>query len=334
MQQQNPPRLCFCMRTRGVFFCPKLRQGGHSMKLPYTKPALSIAEQIAKLESHGMTIADHAAAMHNLQHISYYRLSAYWLAFENSKVHLGPRFKPDTSFEGVMALYEFDRKLRLLVLDAVERVEVAIRGSWAYQMAMLGGSHEYLDARHYADIAKYNDNCGKLDSEARRSKDVFIKHYRAKYSEPVRPPIWMAAELLSFGLLSQWYGALKEPKLRQAIAAPFGLDEKIFVGFVHHLTVVRNICAHHSRLWNRIIDVSFTLPKKQPAGLAVALNREESKRTYNTFSMLQFLLSKAEPNNDWGNRLIALMATLPTGRETAMGFPSDWKSIELWGGSQ
>ena len=304
------------------------------MKPPYAKPALPIADQINKLIGLGMTVGDRPLAEHCLQHISYYRLSAYWLPFENTKGNAGPRFKPGTTLESVLALYDFDRQLRLLVLDAIERIEVAVRGSWAYQMAMLGGAFGYVDAAHYADANKFNRNCQTLDREVSRSKDTFIRHYKAKYSGPMRPPVWMAAELLSFGLLSQWYAALKEPKVRQSIAAPFDIDERIFVTFVHQLAIVRNICAHHSRLWNRVLDVAFTLPKKHPVDLVTALNRQEPRHVYNTFAMLQFLLSKADPANDWGTRLIALMGTLPAGRAAEMGFPADWTDFKIWGGAK
>ena len=300
------------------------------MKPLYNKPALPIEDQIDKLIILGMTIADRLLAEHCLQHISYYRLSAYWLPFENPKGHAGPRFQPNTTFENVIALYDFDRRLRLLVLDAIERIEVAVRGSWAYQMALLGGSHEYLKADHYADITKFIKNGGTLGRELDRSKDTFIRHYKAEYSGPKFPPVWMAAELLSFGSLSQWYAALKEPKVRQSISAPFEIDETIFVTFVHQLAIVRNICAHHGRLWNRMLDVAFTLPRTKPADLVPALNRREPKRVYNTFAMLQFLLSKADPTNDWGKRLITLMETLPAGRATEMGFPLNWNDFNIW----
>lgn len=300
------------------------------MKPPYTKPALPISDQINKLIALGMTIDDRPLAEHCLQHISYYRLSAYWLPFENPKNQAGQRFKPGTTFESILALYDFDRQLRLLVLDAIERIEVAVRGSWAYQMAMLGGAFGYVDATYYADLNKFNQNCKKLDHETQRSKDTFVRHYKSKYSGPARPPVWMASELLSFGLLSQWYAALKEPKVRQSIAAPFNIDERIFVTFVHQLAIIRNICAHHSRLWNRVLDVSFTLPKKKPADLAAALNRHEPKRVYNSFAMLQFLLSKADPANDWGKRLIVLMGTLSAEHLEEMGFPLDWASLKIW----
>ena len=200
-------------------------------------------------------------------------------------------------------------------------------------MAMLGGSHEYLKADHYADITKFIKNGGTLGRELDRSKDTFIRHYKAEYSGPKFPPVWMAAELLSFGSLSQWYAALKEPKIRQSIAAPFEIDETIFVTFLHQLAIVRNICAHHGRLWNRMLDVAFTLPRTNPADLVSALNRREPKRVYNTFAMLQFFLSRADPTNDWGQRLTTLMATLPTGRSVDMGFPQDWIGLKIWGGS-
>ncbi len=304
------------------------------MKQPYTKPALPIPDQIAKLTSEGMTIADYAAAEHCLQHISYYRLSAYWLPFEHPKTQVGPRFKLGTTFEEVMALYEFDRKLRLLVLDAVERVEVAVRGSWAYQLAMLGGSHGYVDVAHYESSATFYGNYSKLAAEVGRSKDTFIAHYKDTYAGPLMPPVWMTAELLTFGQLSQWYAALKEPKVRNSISKPFELDELIFVGLIHQLAVIRNICAHHSRLWNRSLNVKFTLPKKHPAVLSAALNRLAPNQIYNALATLQFLLSKAEPQNIWGSRLIELMATLPVRRETAMGFPPDWADWKLWGGNK
>lgn len=298
----------------------------------YAKPALTVADQIAKLEANGMIINDHAVAEHCLQHISYYRLSAYWLPFEHPKNQPGPRFQDGTRFQTVLDLYEFDRKVRLLVLDAVERVEVAARGSWAYEMAMLGDGFSYLDQAYYANEAQFEQNCQRLDKEVRRSKDTFIRHYKREYSGPPRPPVWMSSELLSFGLLSQWYAAIKEPGLRQKVADPFDLDEVIFVTFLHQLAIVRNICAHHGRLWNRSLDVSLKLPKKSPPELAAALNRSSPKKIYNTLAMIQHCLDRAELGNNWRDRLKDLIAAIPHGNSTMMGFPADWTEFQLWGG--
>lgn len=303
-------------------------------KVPYTKPALTIAQQIAKLQGEGMAIADPALAQHCLQHISYYRLSAYWLFFEHPKGHAGPRFKPGTTFEEVVALYEFDRNLRLLVLDAIERIEVAVRGSWAYVLAHKGSGHGYLDWQLYTEPQKYSENVGALNREVSRSKDTFIKHYWFKYSGPPQPPVWMASELMSFGLLSRWYALLKDRADRQAVSAPFTLDEKIFVPMVQHISTVRNICAHHGRLWNRKLKATLKLPKSNPPELANALNRAANDKLYNTLAFLKYLLDQCDPNNTWGQRLIAHMGTLTAGRETAMGFPADWQDYKLWGGTK
>lgn len=300
----------------------------------YNKPSLSLADQIAKLEANGMVINDHAIAEHCLQHISYYRLSAYWLPLEHPKGQAGPRFRTSTNFQTVLDLYEFDRKLRLLVLDAVERVEVAARGAWAYEMAKLGDGFSYLDQAIYADQNKFNRNCARLDKEVARSKDTFIRHYKREYSGPARPPVWMSSELLSFGLLSQWYAALKEPSLRQKVADPFDLDEVIFVTFLHQLAIVRNICAHHGRLWNRTLDVSLKLPKKSPPDLATALNRVAPKKIYNTLAMIQHCLGRAELGNTWRDRLQSLVGEMPFGDPQMMGFPNDWADHKLWGGTK
>jgi abortive infection bacteriophage resistance protein len=300
------------------------------MKAPYSKPALSFSDQINHLIANGMIVANRAFAEHCLQHISYYRLSAYWLLFENPKGQAGPRFMPGTKFEEVVDLYEFDRRFRLLVLDAIERIEVAVRGSWAYQLAMLAGGHGYVEVNHYADTNKFYANYSRLAADAGRSKDTFMLHYKAKYAGPPMPPVWMASELLSFGQLSQWYAALGDARLRQDIADPFGLDESIFVSLIHQLVVVRNICAHHGRLWNRSLGVTFKLPKKQPIDLANALNRLAPKQIYNTLAMLQFLLAKAEPGSDWAHRLKTLMASPQGRREADMGFPLGWTQLSLW----
>jgi abortive infection bacteriophage resistance protein len=144
----------------------------------------------------------------------------------------------------------------------------------------------------------------------------------------------MASELMSFGLLSRWYALLKDRADRQAVAAPFTLDEKIFVPMVQHISTVRNICAHHGRLWNRKLKATLKLPKSHPPELANALNHSANDKLYNTLAFLKYLLDKCDPTNTWGQRLIAHMGTLAAGRETAMGFPADWRDYKLWGGTK
>jgi len=123
--------------------------------MKFTKPATSITDQLALLRRRGMVIDDEPAARHYLQHISYYRLRAYWLTYEAPAAVGDHAFRPGTRFEDVLALYVFDRHLRLLVMDAIERVEVALRAGWAHHMAMTYGSHGYLDPAHHDSVANH-----------------------------------------------------------------------------------------------------------------------------------------------------------------------------------
>lgn len=136
-----------------------------------------------------MIIGDVARAEHWLRQVSYYRLSADWLPFEHPKGHPTPRFKPGTTFDVVAALYEFDRRLRLHLLNAIERIEVAIRGSWAYALAHHAGPHGYLDASLYSDRRIFHDNLARLAREVRTSPETYIDHYRRTYDDPAMPPV-------------------------------------------------------------------------------------------------------------------------------------------------
>lgn len=87
----------------------------------YGKPPLSVEDQLRLLVRRGMAAPDPDRARHYLTHINYYRLRAYWLPLEQDATGGVHRFTPGTSFEDVLSLYVFDRRLRLLVMDAVER---------------------------------------------------------------------------------------------------------------------------------------------------------------------------------------------------------------------
>lgn len=294
-------------------------------KIPYNKPATTYAAQVRQLKDRGMIINDEDLALHKLQHYGYYRLGAYWLPFESD--HNAHQFKEGTKFEDVLRLYNFDRLLRLLVLDAIERVEVSVRAQWAYRVGHLHGSHAHLDANIARDNRLWNQNKKALKKEVDRSDEVFIKHLLNKYSEP-SPPIWAACEVMSLGLLSKWYSNLKPPNTRRLIANVYSLDESVFESWLHHLTVVRNTCAHHSRLWNR--NFSRVLPKftqNKPAKLKGEFVNDT--RLYNSFVILLHMKDVLMMKNEWRSRLINLLLEhedcLPD-----MGFPADWQTKEIW----
>lgn len=298
----------------------------------FTKPSLTIDEQIAHLQAKGMTIADENRARYWLSHVSYYRLSAYWLYFEHPKGQPGPRFRDGTRFDTATALYDFDRVLRRLVMRGTEHVEVALRGSWAYQLAHRVNGHSYLDASLYTDRKEFHSNLAKLASEVGWSSETYIKHYRENYHDPALPPVWMVAEMMSFGQLSRWYSNLAERALRNRIAEPLGLPETVLVPLVRHIVDIRNICAHHGRLWNR----GFRLPPKlaqKPEDLAQSLDQAATQapaKLYNGLTMIAHVVRTVAPDSSWIKDLTVHLKTHPTGDLAAMGFPGNWEQRPLW----
>jgi abortive infection bacteriophage resistance protein len=298
--------------------------------MKFTKPAISITDQLALLRRRGMVIADEAKARHYLAYISYYRLRAYWIPFEGPAPVAGDHaFKPGTTFDDVLTLYLFDRHLRLLVLDAIERVEVALRAAWAHHVAMTHGPHGHIDPAHHLNPIFHANSLADYQKEIDRSNDLFISHYLRTYDDPAMPPVWMAAEIVSLGALSKWIGNMMARQDRQAICKPFGVDEKVLVSFAHHISTVRNTAAHHGCLWNRRFTVKMTVPG-YPAKLAIAMRGADERRLHNTLVMLDHLLGVVAPDSGWRGRLVALIDGCPQADPAAMGFPADWRARAAW----
>lgn len=317
--EQHPPRLyrssCHA-HPGGLLF------SGGGVK--YVKPPLSIDKQIDLLISRGMSIPDRARAFRYLSHISYFRLRGYWIPFEMAGTGPEHLFRPGTSFDDVLALYIFDRKFRLIMLEAIERMEVSFRAHFANELGVRYGSHFYLDGSYFYRSEKHRQLIESLVQEVSRSKETFIEHYRTTYTEPSLPPIWAISEVMSFGQLSSWFKNLKERGDRRLIAEVYGVDESVLRSFMHHLTHVRNITAHHGRLWNRRLTITMAIPKK-PAELAAVLNPESDRYIANTVIMLGYLLKLISPGTSWPQRMRHLIEELPSIDPAAMGFRDNWQ---------
>ncbi len=294
------------------------------MKRSFGKPATTYDQQIDLLKQRGMVIDDDDTARFYLQHLNYYRLGAYWLPFETD--HATHQFKPGTRFSDVLDLYIFDRELRLLVLDAIERIEVSVRSQWAYQLAHRHRPHAHLDAGLF-DGKFWQSNLNKLADEVRRSDETFIRHHLATYAEPL-PPAWAVCEVMSLGLLSRWYNSLKPIATRRAIANTYGVDEKVLQSWLHHLSLVRNICAHHSRLWNREFTITPNAPRSKPEHLSVEFV-VASRKIYNTLLILLHSMDTIAGHHHWRTRLKVLIDkhSIPVAE---MDFPKDWTQRAIW----
>lgn len=295
----------------------------------FDKPPLTIQEQLELLISRGLTVRDHQQAQHYLAHLNYYRLAAYWLPFEAD--HITHKFKSGTDFDSILNLYVFDREFRLIVMDAIERIEVSLRSKWAYQMAHRHGSHCHLKRELFKPCWDYKSNCESIKKEILRSKETFIIHLKDKYDEEL-PPVWAMVEVMTFGQLSNWYGNTLHRQDRKAVAAGYELDEKNLTSLIHHLTIVRNTCAHHARLWNREFPVTPKLPNQGIPSLKKSLlltENTENRKIYNTLTLMLHLMNQISPGHHWKKRLLHLINHHKIDT-SAMGFPSDWCDRPLW----
>lgn len=297
-------------------------------KVKFNKPPLTYQEQLKHLEQRGLVVTDRQQAEHYLTHLNYYRLAAYLLPFEED--HTTHKLAPGVSFEQVLNLYIFDRELRLLILDATERVEVSVRTQLAYNLAHQHGAHAYLKASLFKVKWNHAENVSKLKREAGQSREAFIRHFMNKYNEPL-PPIWAVVEIMTFGQLSKWYANLSSGTDRNLVAHTYNMDEINLVSFLHHLSTVRNVCAHHSRLWNREFTFTFKLPRRRPNTLVTEMNTQAhgSKRLYNTLVMLVYFMNIICPGHHWKKRLIELIENHQIDTNP-MGFPADWWSKPIW----
>ncbi len=290
-------------------------------KLPQT-----YQQQLDILKNRGLIVADEPVALHCLEHHNYYRLSAYRFVLTNPE---NPdQFLPETTFEQLWGLYCFDRQLRLLVMEAVKRLEISVRSHWAYVLAHARGPQAYEDVANFHDAQRHTKTLAALDNEIARSHEVFVNHFQTKYSMP-RPPVWAACEVMSFGLLSRFYENYKRISDRKKIARAFDLFPETLKSLLEHATYIRNLCAHHSRLWNRKFTITLALPQ-HPARIVESLNPVEDRRIYNTLVVLAHVVDVVEPENHWAHRLLALLRaqTIPVTQH--MGFPDDWESRPMW----
>lgn len=287
----------------------------------YTKPALTFEQQLDLLRHRGMAVPDVDRAARWLEKVSYYRLSAYFLPFKD-----GENFRAGTDFNDVAGLYIFDRKLRLLVLDAIERIEVAIRTAMTYEIGHAYGAFGHTDPDNFAPGFEHGRFMEELNAEEARAKETFAGHFRKKYTSEPHLPVWMATELLSFGTVSKLYGALA-PTLKQRIAAEYGVDEQFLRSWLHSLSYVRNVCAHHKRLWNRKLAICPRFPSRSMAWPHAVL---DNGRFYAVIVVLRHMLSVTSPGCHWRDRLFSLMNEHRTVSIDAMRIPTDWRERRLW----
>lgn len=312
---------------------------------PFHKPPMALDELVDRLAERGLRIPDTDRAARYLRHIGYYRLSPYTIPFQQDRRdHL---FREGTAFDDVLALYVFDRALRLLVMDALERVEVAVRAALTDHMSTTyDDPHWYMDASHFQDRGKHagllrivRESCEERlrgspdageDSLVHRSA---LEHYLTTYCTPDLPPSWLMVETLTVGQLSSTYSNLSRRSNRTAVAASVGLTAPVLGSWMQTYVRVRNICAHHGRLWNVGLGVYPAIPSSPTISWlkgADAMPERSRKRLYPVLVSLQSVLDAVSPHSSWARRLHQLLNTRPPMNLAGMGIPENWADDDFW----
>jgi abortive infection bacteriophage resistance protein len=305
-------------------------------KIPFSKPPFTYEQQISRLKERGLIIDNEQKVMHLLQVITYYRLSGYWYPMLSDKNN--HTFKDDARFEAAFNLYKFDRELRLLIMREIEKIEVAIRAKMIYILSLQYGPFWHTDSSIFKSHDKHTETLSKISAEYKRSDEDFIRAFTDKYSNPL-PPSWMMLEVSSFGNLSSLYSALKPSRSKRDIANFFGLNDDTFSSWLHSIVYLRNICAHHTRLWNKDLRIRPAIPHKPhfPFLSKTTYSHTETKeelllnnKTYFAISMIVYLMNIINPKHKIREKFLSLLESYPNVDTHAMGFPIEWQNEPVW----
>ena len=317
----------------------------------FTKAWKSYSDQLSLITSRGIVVNDTDSATRFLSHVGYYRFTGYCLAFENGSRNV---YVPNTTIEQIEYAYDFDHKLRDLLNEGLEVVEVDLRTSVAYYFGEKHGCFghtkesnffKYIPPKHQRPSTRASTKfvfdhaewLEKLRDSAGRSKERFIKHFRDTYLEFPDLPIWVATEVMSFGWLSQMVEGMRDQD-RGKISARYGIDPHILANWTHHLSVIRNACAHHARVWDKTLSVLPSLPRlDQPYGKYwrpphLLQNDRISAAILVVYQMLKKCQLDSDFAFDWKTRVSNLLKNLPNSPRASnrLGLSQEWDSNPLW----
>ena len=298
-----------------------------SNRSAFQKPYTSAHDLVCLLLSRGLKVTEPAQAERYLEFIGYYRLSAYMYPLLQipKEQH---RYKPDATFSQVMMLYRFDKKLRLLIFNEIEKIEVAVRSAIVnIGSEMMGNPFWMTDSNNFIDAAKFRHTMDLIDAELNRSREDFIVHFKQTYSNAY-PPAWILAEVLPFGVITNIFSNIKVARIKKAIARRFGLHVAPFESWLTIVTLTRNSCCHHARVWNKQNTIRPMLPN-HITGNWITLPTD-TLRIYFDLCIIKYFLDTISPNNDMKSKIYALLSDFPEIDTAAMGMPQGWEGEPLW----
>ena len=253
-----------------------------------------------------------------------FRLKSYLKPFRQ---HNSRKFKIGATFEEAYNIYKFDSELRKIICSELEKIEISIRTQLSLIMGEIAGIYWFENHNNFRDVNRHFSLLKSLKEELHRSDDEAIVAFRQNYSNTF-PPSWVTFEVSSFVTLSMMYKWLNAGKARRQVAKFYGLSDTVMESWLHSIVYVRNICAHHSRLWNRNLSINAIVPRRTRLPfIAIPSN---TKKVYYVLSIILYFLQTINPNTSFVNRFKALLKEYPQIDATAMGFPDDWQTITLW----
>lgn len=301
----------------------------------FDKRPFTLTEQVEQLQLRGLEIKRPRIAEKYLINISYYRLGEYWYVMQSDKEnHV---FKPNSKFEDVIALYNFDAELRLLLFGVIEKIEISLRTKLIYYLSHEFDPWWFQNFELFIDSKALVKTLSNLEEEISRTKDASIKKHNRKHSDDGRfPPSWKSLEQTSFGALSKLYGNLKSSvKAKDQIAKDFGAVNHTFLpSWLQSIAQIRNFCAHHSRLWNRNLPGTVKLLPKPPNSWIVdeanVPKQNEFSQIYIHMCLMRYILNTIIPKNDFSTKLNDLLVKYPNVDPNALGMKRNWQDEPLW----
>lgn len=294
----------------------------------YPKQILTITQQMQSYIDAGMVITSQENVKIALKSIGFYRLRGYsFHLYDNST----KKYVPGTRFEDIIKLYQFDQELSFLIFSMISKIEVALRVRLVEALLIYGDALILQDSSIFKDKKMYWQNMSTIASEIARSNDVFIKHNFENHEGEVQ--VWAVVEVLSFGTLSKIIKNLKTgtDSAYSILVSDYKYiskkgnlvkpSQKMFASWVQAISVLRNMCAHNSRIYNRTIHTTPEILEADKVGAAPAHNG-----LYQILLAMKYLRSSDEEWRLFVNELDKLIQNNSSVISfAAMNMPTDWK---------
>ncbi|HJT42096.1 MAG TPA: Abi family protein [Rhizomicrobium sp.] len=314
----------------------------------------SIDQLISLLNERGLQIEAPEAAQHILKTVGHYRLESFYRAFYNQPKQFD--HSVPIGIEDVANLYLFDRRLRLLILGPLEKLEVALRAlivkelgdflvaqsrpqpvfirlfeEGFYDLSTPANQSKYrasLEACRRSAWASWHRKLPRDDRKLPKSElNKMFEGYRHGLAA------WEVLQAASFGPLANIFSILR-PEIAVNIARYFGLPRHVLVGIFYALKNLRNSCAHHSPVWNwdaRRRSSTFLFPRAYEQAAQITGGDDNRDRLYACCAVIHLLLSPlSQGRSTWYRRLKKLINEFNTIYSGKMGFPAEWQTLPFW----